>query len=100
MKRDIVRRTLIAYDVPDDRRRTHLAKCLLRYGDRVQYSVFIVDCSPAKLVRLKDAIEKLIVSREDSVLFCDLGPVGGLTEQIFSFAGRSRSVTPHGPLVI
>lgn len=36
------RRTLIAYDVPDDARRLRMAKAALQYGDRVQYSVFVV----------------------------------------------------------
>jgi CRISPR-associated protein Cas2 len=31
---------LVSYDIPDDRRRTRLAKLLKDYGGRVQYSVF------------------------------------------------------------
>ncbi|MDN5962904.1 MAG: CRISPR-associated endonuclease Cas2, partial [Propionibacterium sp.] len=34
---------LIAYDVPDDRRRTRLDTVLKAYGELVQYSVFMVD---------------------------------------------------------
>jgi CRISPR-associated protein Cas2 len=33
-------RYVMCYDVPDDKRRTRLSKCLDGYGDRVQYSVF------------------------------------------------------------
>lgn len=33
---------LVAYDIPDDRRRSLVAKGLLRVGRRVQYSVFLV----------------------------------------------------------
>ena len=32
---------LVAYDIPDDRRRARVAKVLLRFGPRVQYSVFL-----------------------------------------------------------
>ena len=71
--RDDARRTLIAYDVPDDRRRARLAKLILSYGDRIQYSVFIVDAAPAKVRRIKDEVQELIDPDEDSVLFCDLG---------------------------
>jgi CRISPR-associated protein Cas2 len=31
---------LVSYDIPDDRRRTKLAKTLKDFGDRVHYSVF------------------------------------------------------------
>lgn len=31
---------LVAYDIPDDRRRAKVAKVLLRFGRRVQYCVF------------------------------------------------------------
>ena len=51
--RDDVRRVLVAYDVPSDRRRTRVAKTLLKYGDRIQYSVFVVDAAPAKLLRMR-----------------------------------------------
>ena len=71
--RDDARRTLIAYDVPSDRRRAKLAKLILSYGDRIQYSVFIVDAAPAKVRRIKDEVQELIDPDEDSVLFCDLG---------------------------
>jgi CRISPR-associated protein Cas2 len=33
-------RYVVAYDIPDSRRRAKVAKCLDGYGDRVQYSVF------------------------------------------------------------
>lgn len=37
---DEQRSYLIAYDVKDDRRRSHVAKLLQSYGERMQYSVF------------------------------------------------------------
>ena len=33
---------LVAYDIPDDWRRTRVAKTLERLGKRVQFSVFVV----------------------------------------------------------
>lgn len=71
MRRD-ARRTLIAYDVPDDRRRTRIAKALEAYGCRAQYSVFLVDVGAVKLARLIRHLESL-VEVEDSILVCDLG---------------------------
>ena len=78
MRRDDTRRTLIAYDVPNDRRRGKIAKLLETYGDRIQYSVFVVDIIPSKLLRLKDGVGKIAQLDEDSVLFCDLGRLADL----------------------
>lgn len=95
MTSDTATRYLIAYDVPDDRRRTRLAKRLESYGDRVQYSVFISDVKPAKLVRLRSAIKDIIDTDEDSVLLCDLGPVRSIDDGRFTFLGRDRPLTPR-----
>lgn len=100
MSRDLARRTLVAYDVPDDKRRLRLAKCLETYGDRVQYSVFVIDCSPAKLARMTDDIEEIIRSEEDSVLLCDLGLVMSLSDKVFRYIGRSRDVTDDEAIVL
>ncbi|MDR2566017.1 MAG: CRISPR-associated endonuclease Cas2 [Bifidobacteriaceae bacterium] len=97
---DTARRYLIAYDIPEDKRRTRVAKCLQTYGDRVQYSVFVVDAKPAALVRLKVAVGAEINLEEDSVLLCDLGPVSSLEESKFSFIGRDRPVTPNEAIIL
>lgn len=99
MRRDDVRRTLIAYDVPDDRRRTRLAKALSTFGDRVQYSVFVVDISPAKLIKLRAEMAEIIASKEDSVMICDLGRVAELNEKRFSYLGVERPITENDMLV-
>ncbi|AZA10490.1 CRISPR-associated endonuclease Cas2 [Corynebacterium gerontici] len=93
MSRDDARRTLVAYDIPDDRRRTRLSTKLAKYGDRLQYSVFVVDASPAKLLRMKSEIEEVLDLQKDSVLFCDLGRLAELSEARFSFLGQGREVT-------
>jgi CRISPR-associated protein Cas2 len=100
MTRTDVRRILIAYDVPDDRRRLRLAKALSSYGDRVQYSVFVVDAAPVRVARLKRAVEKLIVAGEDSVLFCDLGPVEIAVRHRFLYLGKQRPITDAQSFII
>ncbi|QNG19860.1 CRISPR-associated endonuclease Cas2 [Rhodococcus triatomae] len=100
MRRDDTRRTLIAYDIPDDKRRVRLAKLLSRYGDRVQYSVFVVDISPARLVRLEREMDSVIVRSEDSVLVCDLGLTATVEDGRFSYLGRSRPITDNSSIII
>lgn len=94
------RRYLIAYDVVDDVRRNRVAKKLQGYGDRVQFSVFWVAVSPAKLVRLKAALADLIDQNEDSVLLCDLGPVSDQRSHQVSYLGRARPVTPSHSIIL
>lgn len=99
MRKD-TRRTIIAYDIQNDRRRTKVAKTLESYGDRVQYSVFVIDIHPAALLRLKEEVRKIINCREDSILFCDLGLVSRLSETHYSYLGQERMVTSSGPLIV
>ena len=97
--RDDVRRVLVAYDVPSDRRRSRVAKKLLKYGDRIQYSVFVVDAAPAKLMRMRGELDDVIDPEEDSVLLCDVGLLSSVDAQRFSYVRLTRTITPDGPLV-
>lgn len=100
MSLDDVRRYLIAYDISDDVRRTKVAKKLESYGDRVQYSVFIVDARPAKLLRLRTQLIDLIDQGTDSVLFCNLGTLRDNQRRSLDVIGRSRTITEHGPAIL
>jgi CRISPR-associated protein Cas2 len=100
MSLDDVRRYLIAYDISDDIRRTKVAKKLESYGDRVQYSVFIVDTRPAKFLRLRNQVIDLIDQDTDSVLFCNLGTLRDNQRRSLDVVGRSRTLTDHGPAII
>lgn len=93
MTKQDAHRFVIAYDVPDDRRRSTLAKLLKSYGDRVQYSVFVVDCGRAGMVRLVNRIRSVVNLTEDSVLICDLGLTRLVGPGTFSCVGRQRQLT-------
>lgn len=58
---------VITYDIPVDRRRVKLAKILLDYGERVQYSVFECDLSGKQLTDLLAEIEGVMDEEADSV---------------------------------
>lgn len=64
---------VIAYDIPHDRRRAHVADLLLSYGHRLQESVFIANVRAAAFIRLKDDLLNMIDVGEDSLLICDMG---------------------------
>lgn len=59
--------TVVSYDIPDDRRRTKLARALEGFGRRVQLSVFECHLDDAELDRLRTALGRLADPAEDSV---------------------------------
>ena len=60
---------VVAYDVPDDRRRGRLHKTLLSYGTPVQYSVFECLLEERELARMKRAVRRAIKPRLDHVRY-------------------------------
>lgn len=95
-----VRRMLVAYDIANDRRRDRVAVALQEYGDRVQFSVFLVDGRPASFVRLRTTLEGLIEPDEDGIMFCDLGPRDGAAERAISYIGTRRAVAEGDALIL
>lgn len=81
---------LVAYDIVDDRRRDRVAVALQEHGDRVQFSVFLVDGRPASFVRLRAALERLIDSDLDAIMFCDLGPRDTSAARAITYIGTRR----------
>jgi len=100
MNLDTTHRYLICYDVTDDPRRDRLAKAIQSYGDRVQYSVFLVDAKPAKLIRLRATMEHVINPTTDSILICSLGPLSNHGIHRIQYIGRQRHVTSHNALIV
>ena len=58
---------LVSYDIPDDKRRTKLAKTIKDFGDRVQYSVFECLLNKSLLDKMINRIDKIVIEKEDSV---------------------------------
>lgn len=58
---------LIAYDIPNDRRRTRLHKALCGFGKWTQFSLFECFLNPQELVLLHSKLDELINAKEDNV---------------------------------
>ena len=59
---------LVTYDIPDDQRRTKVAKILEDFGDRVQYSVFEMELDrPDQLDEMRNRMEGVIDPQADSI---------------------------------
>ena len=63
---------MIAYDIPDDKRRTKVHKVLLGFGKWTQYSLFECFLSKKEFVLLKAKLAKHIDDTRDSVRFYPL----------------------------
>ncbi|MDX2137010.1 MAG: CRISPR-associated endonuclease Cas2 [Chloroflexota bacterium] len=58
---------LIAYDIPDDKRRTKVHKILSGFGDWTQYSVFECFLDKRELVELRAKLHDILEPSEDSL---------------------------------
>lgn len=58
---------LIAYDIPNDKRRTKIHKILCGFGDWTQYSVFECFLDKKELVLMRARLHDVIDPQEDSV---------------------------------
>ena len=63
---------VIAYDIPDDKRRTKIHKVLLGFGKWTQYSLFECFLSRKDLILLRAKLAEHLVARGDSVRFYPL----------------------------
>ena len=58
---------LISYDIENDKTRTKLAKRLLDFGPRVQFSVFEADVKEAELSKLQHVCAATDLKGDDSI---------------------------------
>jgi CRISPR-associated protein Cas2 len=63
---------VIAYDIPEDKRRTKVHKILCGFGKWTQYSLFECFLNKKELVLLKAKLAKHLNEAEDSVRFYPL----------------------------
>jgi CRISPR-associated protein Cas2 len=63
---------VIAYDIPDDRRRTKVHQILMGFGKWTQYSLFECFLTRKELVLLRSKLTEHLVATQDSVRFYPL----------------------------
>lgn len=78
---------MISHDIPNDKRRTKLARLLLDFGDRVQYSVFEARLEQKLFDKLIQRINKEIDDQEDSVR---VYPMCSTCEKGITILGQGR----------
>ncbi|WP_293445093.1 CRISPR-associated endonuclease Cas2 [Persephonella sp.] len=60
-------RYLVAYDIPDDKRRRKVFKFLLGYGFNVEFSIFEIYVDNQALKEVVSALKDIINPKEDSI---------------------------------
>jgi CRISPR-associated protein Cas2 len=65
---------VIAYDICQPKRLTHVAKILENYGHRIQKSVFEVELNKSVYKEMKSKIESVINPDEDGVKYYPICP--------------------------
>lgn len=93
---------LITYDVsttsPEGRKRLrNVAKQCVNFGQRVQNSVFECLLDPAQFVMLKNKLEKIINTDEDSLRYYSLG---SNWRRRVEHVGAKAAFDPEGSLII
>ena len=68
---------LVCYDICDAKRLRRVAEICSDFGVRLQYSVFECDLSASERIAMEGKLEEVIESREDQVLFVNLGLTQG-----------------------
>src|ERR1700726_1707673 len=63
---------VIAYDIPDDKRRTKVHQILLGYGKWTQYSLFECFLTRKQLILLRSQLKEYLIATQDSVRFYPL----------------------------
>ena len=60
---------VIVYDITDNKRRELLRKTLLRFGNRVQYSVFECELTSRQIEKMTKAIRNIMSKEKDNVRY-------------------------------
>lgn len=60
---------IVVYDIADNKRRERLRKALLRFGNRVQYSVFECELTSRQIEKMAKAIRSIMLEEKDNVRY-------------------------------
>ena len=88
---------IVAYDIPENKRRERLRKELRRFGNPVQKSVFECDLSHRQIETMERAIRAIISEKEDNVRYYRL--CKNCAETVEVFGGKSLAKTERAYVV-
>lgn len=92
-------RFLLVYDIRKPRRLRRIHEVAKRYGEPLQYSVFVCDLTRAEKVLLLVDLAGEIDQAVDSIAIFDLGPAGQRAVECVDYLGVARDVGVTGPRI-
>jgi CRISPR-associated protein Cas2 len=93
-------RYIVTYDISDAKRLRQVFRTLKGYGEHLQFSVFRCDLTRMALAELKGRLNACLNTREDQVLFIDIGPAEGRAAEAVESLGRACVKGERGPTVV
>lgn len=90
-------RYLLVYDVRKPRRLRRVHEVAKRFGDPLQYSVFVCDLTKVEKTLLRSALGDEIDHAVDSIAIFDLGPADQRAINCVDYLGVVRTVGATGP---
>lgn len=91
---------VVSYDISDPKRLRSVYTKMRSYGDHLQLSVFRCNLSQSELIELRADLADLINSKEDQVLFVDIGPEEGRSRRAFATLGRAYTHPERHAIVV
>jgi CRISPR-associated protein Cas2 len=91
---------LVAYDISDAKRLKAMHRCMLGFGDALQYSLFRCVLSAKEKLMMVEAAKEVINQREDSVMVVCMGPVEGKADERLEFLGLRMNISERRALIV
>lgn len=94
------RRYVVAYDIREPKRLRKVHATMKGFGYALQYSVFVCDLDAMEKIRMREAVERVMHLREDSLAVIDLGDAETRGVECFEFLGVVPVLPVHGAKIV
>jgi len=91
---------LVGYDICDPKRLRRVHKVTKRFGERLQYSLYLCRLDTKRLRKLQDSLKKEIDPDEDQILLIRLGMESNLKNLSFTTLGIPVHIEQRSPIVV
>ena len=89
---------VVSYDIPNDKRRTKIARTIQDYGTRVQDSVFEVNLKPSQVDKMRADLVRIVDEEVDSIRFYRLCRVWYKETQVLG-VGQAAEAPPEALII-
>ncbi|HEX5469555.1 MAG TPA: CRISPR-associated endonuclease Cas2 [Gaiellaceae bacterium] len=94
-------RYILCYDIRDDSRLRRTAKVAERWGNRLQYSVFVCDLTAVERARLESELRAVVDTTIDMTFMIEIGAPGRSSERRFHWVTpRIALPDPSNPTIV